>query len=92
MAQEWGDDTTSSTRAQKPRRWQKRRKWTGQLKARPESCTDDFKFSRQDPGKLDENVKRFPPIAFEMFAGSCKLSKCLKSHGFAALGIDHNRH
>ena len=26
--------------------------------AMPKTCTDDFKFSRQDPGKLNENVKR----------------------------------
>ena len=29
------------------------------------------------------------PIALELFAGSCKLSKCLKAHGFLAYGIDH---
>ena len=31
------------------------------------------------------------PCALELFAGSCKLSKCLKSHGFAAFGIDHQK-
>ena len=31
------------------------------------------------------------PGALELFAGSCKLSKCLKSHGFLAHGIDHKK-
>ena len=31
------------------------------------------------------------PGAIELFAGSCKLSKCLKSHGFLAHGIDHKK-
>ena len=91
MAQEWGehnelDESTEATQMAEASQVDRAAEGT------PKSCTDDFKFSRQDPGKLDENVKRFPPIAFEMFAGSCKLSKCVKSHGFAALGIDHNRH
>ena len=29
--------------------------------------------------------------ALELFAGSCKLSKCLKEHGFRACGVDHKR-
>ena len=31
------------------------------------------------------------PQTFELFAGSCKLSKCLKLHGFSAVGIDHKK-
>lgn len=31
------------------------------------------------------------PCALELFAGSCKLSNCLKAHGFAAFGIDHKK-
>ena len=62
MAQEWGDDKEpdKSTEAmQMAEASQVDRAAEGM----PKSCTDDFKFSRQDPGKLDENVKRFPPIA-----------------------------
>lgn len=29
--------------------------------------------------------------ALELFAGSCKLSKCLKEHGFRACRVDHKR-
>lgn len=35
--------------------------------------------------------EKVSPCALELFAGSCKLSKCLKSHGFAAFGIDHQK-
>ena len=31
------------------------------------------------------------PVALELFAGSCKLSKCLKFHGFLAYGVDHKK-
>ena len=35
--------------------------------------------------------EKVSPCALELFAGSCELSKCLKSHGFAAFGIDHQK-
>ena len=57
MAQEWGDDKEpdKSTEAmQMAEASQVDRAAEGM----PKSCTDDFKFSRQDPGKLNENVKR----------------------------------
>ena len=31
------------------------------------------------------------PQTFELFAGSCTLSKCLKLHGFSSVGIDHKK-
>lgn len=46
------------------------------------------------PADVSDSVQkgeRVSPCALELFAGSCKLSKCLKSHGFAAFGIDHQR-
>lgn len=42
----------------------------------------------------DDSVKKggqSTPIALELFAGSCKLAKCLKSHGFLAYGVDHKK-
>ena len=52
-----------------------------QKAAVPEPAADDSvqKLGRSCPGAL------------ELFAGSCKLSKCLKMHGFAAHGIDHKK-
>lgn len=38
-----------------------------------------------------QNVEDVSPCALELFAGSCKLSKCLKLHGFAAYGIGHQK-
>ena len=46
------------------------------------------------PADVSDSVQkgeRVSPCALELFAGSCKLSKCLKSHGFAAFGIDHQK-
>lgn len=46
------------------------------------------------PADISDSVQKreaVPPCALELFAGSCKLSKCLKSHGFAAYGIDHQK-
>ena len=31
------------------------------------------------------------PVALELFAGSCKLSKCLKFHGLLAYDVDHKK-
>ena len=46
------------------------------------------------PADISDSVQKrekVSPCALELFAGSCKLSKCLKSHGFAAFGIDHHK-
>ena len=44
-----------------------------------------------NPGKLSDSGQGCVPYTLELFAGSCKLSKCLKLHGFVALGIDHKK-
>ena len=54
-------------------------------------CTETFQEPGSNPGKLSENAAGVVPRTFELFAGSCKLSKCLKAHGFAAVGIDHKK-
>ena len=48
----------------------------------------------QKPVDISDSVQNgedVSPCALELFAGSCKLSKCLKLHGFAAFGIDHQK-
>ena len=48
----------------------------------------------QKPVDISDSVQNgedVSPCALELFAGSCKLSKCLKMHGFAAFGIDHQK-
>lgn len=57
----------------------------------PDPCTEAFQEPRYRPGRLSENVSGEVPRTFELFAGSCKLSKCLKAHGFSALGVDHKK-
>ena len=67
-----------------------------------ESCTESApadKIHSSRSGKVhtadtNEGVQKSGmPIlgALELFAGSCKLSKCLKAHGFLAHGIDHKK-
>ena len=53
---------------------------------RSQFCTETFK---QDLCKLSESRAGLVPCTLELFAGSCKLTKCLNSHGFSAIGIDH---
>ena len=57
----------------------------------PDTCTETFQEPRYSPGRLSENVSGEVPCTFELFAGSCKLSKCLKAHGFSAVGVDHKK-
>ena len=57
----------------------------------PEMCTESFFAARHSPDRRSENVGGVVPQTFELFAGSCKLSKCLKLHGFSAVGIDHKK-
>ena len=54
-------------------------------------CTETFQEPGSNPGRLSENAAGVVPRTFELFAGSCKLSKCLKAHGFAAVGVDHKK-
>ena len=56
----------------------------------PGICTDFFA-RRRSSDKQSENVSGVVPQTFELFAGSCKLSKCLKLHGFSPVGIDHKK-
>ena len=56
----------------------------------PAAVVDDV----QSPADISDSVQsgtKNSPCALELFAGSCKLSKALKSHGFAAFGIDHQK-
>ena len=57
----------------------------------PVECTESFFAVGHDPNRQSENVSGEVPQTFELFAGSCKLSKCLKLHGFSAVGIDHKK-
>ena len=59
----------------------------------PESnlCTDMHRDGAHDSAELGESVQALQPCTLELFAGSCKLSKCLKLHGFFAIGIDHKK-
>ena len=56
----------------------------------PAAVADDV----QSPADISDSVQsgaKNSPCALELFAGSCKLSKTLKSHGFSAFGIDHQK-
>lgn len=55
----------------------------------PDNCTNAFPAPRQDPVCQSENVTGEEPYTFQLFAGSCQLSKRLKLHGFPAVGVDH---
>ena len=57
----------------------------------PEPCTANFFTNRCSSDRQSENVSGVVPQTFELFAGSCKLSKCLKLHGFSAVGIDRKK-
>ena len=57
----------------------------------PEPCAASFFTNRCSSDRQSENVSGVVPQTFELFAGSCKLSKCLKLHGFSAAGIDHKK-
>ena len=64
--------------------------WQAPQPVEPVRVQDDFYV----PADISDSVQKregVSPCALELFAGSCKLSKCLKSHGFAAYGIDHQK-